>query len=71
MQINNITLYDLMSETRRLQLLKNNNNSFRLSISDDDYNELINDDDIHGFAIESFADFCENFLHQYKQQKGN
>ena len=63
--INEITLYDLMAEDLDVHLTINKRIGFDLTIDDENGEELVNDQAIHPYAMESLAEFCRRYLVSY------
>ena len=61
--IADITLQDLMGQDHEVWLQRNKNHGFDLTIEGGDEDGVaIETTGIHPFAIESFADFCRQYL---------
>lgn len=69
MNMNNITMYDLMAEDLTIWVQRNKKFGFDLQIEGDDPNERIEINGVHSYAMESFSDFCRRFLHFYDKAK--
>ncbi len=65
--INDVTLYDLMAEDLSVWIGNNKKFGFDLHIEGDDRTLAIEDQGVHPYAIESFADFCRRFLYSYER----
>ena len=68
--ISNISLEDLMAEDYSLQIKKNSLHGFDLTIDCLQLTDFhVEDGAIHPYAMDSFANFCEQFLKQYEKAK--
>ncbi len=65
--INELTLYDLMSEEYQIWISKNNKFGFDLTINGENGNVIADEKGIHRFAIEGFAEFCRDYLYCYER----
>jgi hypothetical protein len=63
--LNDITLYDLMAEDMDVWLGKNKGFGFILQIDNENGEGLVDEQQIHPGAVQSFADFCRRYLHSY------
>lgn len=64
--INEVTLYDLMSEDLDVWVCPDNKGfGFRMEIDNEDGEEIVSESGIHPFAMDSFADFCRRYLASY------
>ncbi len=61
-----LTLYDLMAEPMDVWLTRNKDFGFKLEIDDENCETLVNDDELHPCAAESFAIFCRSYLFAYE-----
>ncbi len=68
--INEITLYDLMSEDLDVWIKRNKKFGYDLQIDDVDGEILLDEEGIHYAAMESFAELCRRFLNTYDNAKG-
>ncbi len=62
--INNITLYQLMSEDLDVWVSRSKQ-GFKIDIDDKDGNSLVSEKEINPCAADSFADFCRQYLASY------
>ncbi len=69
--MNDITLYDLMAEPLRIELSREDSGEYTLKITDDNYDLKTIENEINPDAIDSFADFCQQFLDKYNAAKGD
>lgn len=67
--MNNITLYDLMAEDLDVWVTKNKTFGFDLQIDNECGETIVNEEGVHPFAMESYADMCRRFLHFYDAVK--
>ncbi len=63
--MNQVTLYDLMAEDLDVWM-KKSKDGFNLQIDDENGDILIDDEGIHPYAADSFADFCRRYLNAYE-----
>ena len=63
--LNEITLYDLMSEDLDIWVSKNKDFGYILQIDNEDGESIIDEKGIHPFAMESYASVCRRFLRFY------
>lgn len=63
--INNITLYELMSEDLDVWVSRSDKLGFKIEIDNEDGHEIVSEGGIHPYAMDSFADFCRRFLVSY------
>lgn len=63
--LNDVTLYDLMSEDLDVWVSKNKSFGINLEIDAEDGEILISEEGVHPFAADSFADFCRRYLNSY------
>jgi hypothetical protein len=61
--LTDITLEQLMAEDYEVWVGKNRNFGFDIQIDSD--KETVCLDGVHPFAMDSFADFCRQFLYSY------
>jgi hypothetical protein len=65
--INNITLYDLMSEDLDIWISKDKVFGFNIEIDDENGDPLMEEENVHSYAADAFADFCKRYLHSYEK----
>ena len=65
--VNNITLYQLMSEDLDVWISRPDNSGFKIEIDDENGNPLVSENGIHPFAAEGFAGFCRRYLASYNK----
>lgn len=63
--MNNITLYELMSEDLDVWICKNKTFGFDLQIENEKGEKIVDEEAVHPYAMESYADMCRRFLHFY------
>ena len=63
MNTNNVTLYDLMAQDFEL-MLKKTSKGYDLLMQGE--HENVEEQNIHPYAVESFADVCRGFLKCYE-----
>ena len=63
--MNDVTLYDLMAEDLDVWITKNKTFGFDLQIDNENGETIVDEEGVHPFAIESYADMCRRFLHFY------
>ena len=63
--IQDVTLSDLMGTDLDVWLSKNKGFGFNLQIDDESGCALIDENNVHPYAAESFADFCRSYLACY------
>lgn len=63
--INEITLYDLMSEDFNIWVSKNKSFGFDVEIESNKGNVVLEEKGIHPCAMESYAELCRAFLKFY------
>lgn len=68
--INEISLYDLMAEDLGVWIRIDGKFGFNLQIDDENGDILMDEENIHPCAAESFADFCTSYLTAYEKAKG-
>lgn len=66
---NNVTLYELMAEDMDIWITKNKKFGFDLQIDNKEGEAIVDEQGIHPFAMESYADMCRRFLHFYDMVK--
>ena len=64
---NEVTLYDLMAEDLEVYVRSNPKHGFDIEINDEYGQPLLFEDNIHEYAVDSFADFCRMFLNSYER----
>ena len=64
---NDVTLYDLMADDIDVWVTKNKNFGFDLRIDNEQGQTIVDEDGIHPYAMESYADMCRRFLNFYDQ----
>ncbi len=69
MDINTMTVYDLMAEDMGVSVAKNKKFGFNLHIEGERGEALVNAEGIHPFAAESMASFCRQYLMGYERIK--
>ena len=62
---NQITLYDLMAEDMDVWLIKRATKRFNLQIDNENGDTVVDECEIHPFAIEGLARFCRNYLNTF------
>lgn len=63
--MNNINLYDLMAEDFTVYMRKNSKFGYDLEIENEENEMVVEEEGINPCAIDSFADFCRQFLASY------
>jgi len=63
---NQVTLYDLMAEDMDVWLIKRKDKEFEMQIDDENGRTIVEEDEIHPFAVEAFARFCRNYLRTFE-----
>jgi predicted flavoprotein YhiN len=61
----NITLYDLMAQDLDVWITRSSKLGFKIEISGENGENLVEEDRIHPFAADSLADFCRSYLRNY------
>lgn len=64
---NEISLYELMAEYNDISLTKYGRFGYEMMLRDEDGTKMVEEKEIHPFAVDNFADFCERFLNDYKR----
>lgn len=64
--INDVTLYDLMSEDLDVWVCPDYKGfGFRIEIDNCEGEEIVSEGDVHPYAMDSFACFCRRYLASY------
>lgn len=66
MNLNDITLYDLMAADHDIWITPNKKFGFDIQIDNEDGETIIDDKGLHPFAVEGFANICRRFLNFYE-----
>lgn len=61
-----LSLYDLGAEDLSVWVSKNNE-GYLMHVEDENGNDLMQEKQIHPYAMESIARFCSQFLYQYER----
>lgn len=64
--LNSVTLYDLMAEDLDVWM-KSDGFGFNIQIDDENGDVLVDEDNVHPYAAEAFADFCKRYLACYER----
>jgi len=67
--ISNVTLYELMAEDLDIWVSKSKEFGFDLVIQNEEYETIVDEKEIHPFAMEAYADMCRRFLCFYDRVK--
>jgi hypothetical protein len=67
--INDITMYDLMSDDLTVWIKRNEKFGFDLEIENYGGEVLVDEKGINPLAMESYADMCRRFVHFYDKLK--
>lgn len=65
--MNDVTFYDLMGENFDIWIKKNRVFGYDLMIEDECRNLVVEEYGVHRAAMDSFADFCREFLVEYER----
>jgi len=63
--MNNVSLSDLMGEDFSVYMRKNAKFGYDLEIENEEGEMVVETNGVHEYAIDSFADFCRQFLSNY------
>ena len=65
-----MSLYDLMAEELNVIVLRNEKFGFDVYLENEDGEKIMNEDGVHPYAADSFANLCQRYLTAYEKAKG-
>lgn len=67
--LSSINLQQLMAEDLEIWVTKDKKFGYKVEIENEKGEEIVNECNVHPYAMDSFADFCRNFIAFYDKVK--